>query len=332
MTKIPLKLLGEQLHSTKYALILGLGFDHRCLEVLRNFCPEKIFSVIGISNAGWNVSNQENIAKFREITGAKGTVCGENSSNILKVIDNVQRSIAKIIDDENQPIAIDITAMSHELLAVLLGLLNNLKVLHRVTLLYIGASEYSYNSKGDDIWLSRGVQDIRSILGFPGSMLPSKKLHLLVMAGFEAERASQAIMRYEPASISIGRGRREHSVSEEHYNNNRIFFNKLNKFVQEQKLYNENVFQFEFSCVDPWQTKKELLEHLGQLPDLEQKNVVVCPLNTKLSTAGAVFAALERPEIQLCYLEPVEYNTQGYAKAGPDVSIIKIDQNILPAY
>lgn len=32
-----------------------------------------------------------------------------------------------------------------------------------------------------------------------------------------------------------------------------------------------------------------------------------------VSTVGVVLAALEHPEIQICYAEPEEYNTDGYA-------------------
>jgi hypothetical protein len=47
-------------------------------------------------------------------------------------------------------------------------------------------------------------------------------------------------------------------------------------------------------------------------------------LNTKLSTVGVALAAIENPEIQICYAEPEEYNTDGYSKPGKEVTVISL--------
>jgi hypothetical protein len=81
------------------------------------------------------------------------------------------------------------------------------------------------------------------------------------------------------------------------------------------------VSEFEFSCVDPDLTRRQLLKHIEQFPG---ENVVICPLNTKLSTVGAVLAALDNPEIQICYSQPLEYNSAGYSSPGPDITLIEM--------
>ena len=43
-------------------------------------------------------------------------------------------------------------------------------------------------------------------MGYMGEMKPAMPLHLVVMLGFEYERAQQAIDAYEPDYISIGYG------------------------------------------------------------------------------------------------------------------------------
>lgn len=325
MNKLPLTDIHKQLNGGEYVLMLGLGFDSRCLEVLKHFSKSKASHIVGISNAGWSDFNRNSIEEFKSYIGNAGIVLGTNAKDVIAVADEVSAYIQPLLLENNQSILIDVTAISHELLAVLLGIMHNLKVLGQVTLLYVGATEYSFNSTSEEsMWLSRGVKTIRSMLGFPGTMLPSKKLHLIVLAGFEVERASEVIIQYEPASLSIGLGKREQSISTAHHEKNKYFFDKLNDFVKQQQSGNEGIHHFDFSCIDPLHTRNVLLAHIDQITALHDRNFVVCPLNTKLSTVGVILAALERPSIQICYAEPIEYNTDGYARAGNDVTIVEM--------
>jgi len=323
--KLPLKELSQNLLGSDYVLLGGLGFDQRCLEVLKNFPRERTVNIIGISNIGSAKFSQNNISAFRELAGPNSVVLGEDAKNIIEIADEVSMCINNILKVRSpKSLLVDITAMSHELLTVVLGILNSKDILNKITLLYVGASQYSFNTKDNEIWLSRGVKDIRSVLGFPGTMLPSRKLHLILLAGFEVERAAEVILRYEPTSLSIGKGARTQSISEKHHQDNKLFFDRLNEFLAQQSFYNEKINHFEFSCVDPVRTKNDLLKHINELPGSQERNIVICPLNTKISTVGAALVAIERPDIQLCYAEPMEYNADGYVKPDEQVSIIDL--------
>lgn len=324
MHKVLLNNIKAQFVGSEYILMIGLGFDSRCLTTLSHFPREKAAQIVGISNAGRNSSNKNYITKFREFTGTTGIIIGENATSAMEIADELVEFIRPLFEHPEKTLVIDITALSHELLVVMLGILHSLQVMKRVTLLYVGAAEYSFNTPSDAVWLSRGVRSIRSILGFPGTMLPSKKLHLVVLAGFEVERAAEVIVRYEPASMSIGLGKREQSVSEAHHDKNKLFFDRLNQFVKEQDADNQEIHHFEFSCVDPLLTKNQLLSHINNLKAVGDKNIVICPLNTKLSTVGVVLATIEYPEIQICYAEPDEYNTEGYSTPGTEATIVSL--------
>lgn len=326
MSKISLKKLDESLEDREYILILGIGFDSRCLEAVKSISLQKLSRVIGVCTPSWGSLSDGNIKHFKMLLGSKGEIIGSPSDNIMKVTDRVARHF-EVLTKEGVNFIIDVTAFSHELLSILLGIMNFYEILDSATFLYVGASEYSFNTGKEHaaIWLSRGVGKIRSVLGFPGMMLPSKKLHLILLAGFETERASILIDAYEPAYLSIGTGRKNQSVKEEHYDTNQYFVDSLNDFVRTQELYNEKIQHFEFSCVDPCQTKQDLIDHIESFADKDDRNFVVCPLNTKLSTVGVTLAALERPNIQICYAEPLEYNAEGYAKAGDEVTIVRLN-------
>jgi hypothetical protein len=42
-------------------------------------------------------------------------------------------------------------------------------------------------------------------------------------------------------------------------------------------------------------------------------NIVVCPMNTKISTIGVGLAALQNNKIQIAYARAIEYNEAGYS-------------------
>jgi hypothetical protein len=324
MHKIPLEKLSEEFSSFNGTLLVGLGFDSRCLSVLSKFPKNMAVDIIGISNAGRCEKFQNKIEEFRNLANAECSVVGLGAAHVTEIADQLSVRLTDALEDPAAKLLIDITSLSHELLALLLGILHELGGLDRVSLIYVGAAAYSVNTEHSLMWLSRGVKDVRSVLGFPGTMLPSKKLHLIILTGFEVERASEVILRYEPASMSIGLGAKGQSISDTHYSKNKEFFERISAFATSKDYGTDEVFHFSFSCISPTETKDQLIAHINELGGFEQKNIVVCPLNTKLSTVGVVLAALENPELQICYAEPEEYNTEGYAIPGDEATIVNL--------
>ena len=324
MHKVPLTQLSNEFENFPGALLIGLGFDPRCLTVLSNFPRNRNNEVIGVSNARWSDQNRRNIEEFKRIAGSECAVIGQDATSVIEVADQLSQKLTIVLAQPDARLLLDITSLSHELLVLLLGMLHELDALKRTSLIYVGAASYSTNTEPNAMWLSRGVKDVRSVLGFPGTMLPSKKLHLVILTGFEVERASEVITRYEPASMSIGLGAKGQSVSDSHYSKNKEFFDGIAAFAASQDYGTDEVFQFSFSCISPTETRDQLVAHINELGGFTQKNLVVCPLNTKLSTVGVVLAAIEHPEIQICYAEPEEYNTEGYATPGSEATIVKL--------
>ncbi len=322
MNKVLLTDLKNKFQLDHYVLMIGLGFDQRCLSVINNFPQNRTKKIVGISNVGWSNSNGKNTEEFKLITNNNASIIGENAESILDVADELAKYIIISLEVPTNQLVVDITSLSHELLIILMGILAANDALSRTTLLYVGAAQYGGNSGKEDVWLSRGVKTIRSVLGFPGFMYPSKKLHLVVLAGFEVERANEVISCYEPSSLSIGKGGRDQSVSLDHFESNQLFFDKLKYFINEQNTYNQHIHHFEFSCVDPLLTKEQILDHVEKIKASSDENVVICPLNTKLSTIGVALAAIENQTIQVCYAEPEEYNVENYSTPGNEVSII----------
>ena len=311
--------LASELGSSPFQLVLGIGFDQRCFTVLEALLDTTPRQIIGLMNLGWSEANSPNVQQYLTLTGGKGALVGDNCKSTLEIADKLSATVDTF--DKNIRTVIDITSMSHELLSILMAVLNVRGRLDQIILCYTGAEAYSFNTPDSEIWLSKGISTIRSILGYPGEQLPSQPLHLVIPVGFEVERAVDVITAYEPAILSLGVGRQEDSVSEVHHKTNMNFFNKLEEFIMEQERSCETLTKFSFSCVDPFQAKKDIGSHLANFKNV---NTVICPLNTKISTVGIALYCFEHPEVQLCYAQPLEYNTSGYAKASDSISVIQL--------
>src|SRR5699024_3770044 len=119
---------------------------------------------------------------------------------------------------------IDITTFTHETLLILLAIFREKFSYTNVVCGYVNAKEYSYDCEDQkDKWLSRGIGEIRSVLGYSGVLKPSKKNLLMVIVGYEYERAVRIIEAVEPDFLSLGYGLPSDSTTEknrganEHY-------------------------------------------------------------------------------------------------------------------
>jgi hypothetical protein len=179
--------------------------------------------------------------------------------------------------------------------------------------LYTPAKEYSLNQKNDEKWLSKGIRDIRSVLGYSGELTPSKKNHLIILVGFEVERVLQLIESYEPAVVSLGISSADQSINADHFKiNEKRYVNILNAY--------QNAKRFDFSAIDPDKTKEQLRKQIDLFPG---HNVIIATLNTKISTIGAGLLAIEDPTIQLCYATANQYNIEGYSLPDDECYILK---------
>ncbi len=228
-----------------------------------------------------------------------------NTSDALRTADSLQEAIDSALQANLNRFLVDITTFTHESLLILLRIFQ-IRGITSVEFLYTAAEEYSVGDPDDKKWLTKGIGEVRSVLGYPGKAVPSQKLHLIVMAGFEADRAERLLQEYEPSRISLGLGDPDYSINRDHYKANRLFYQKLlEKYA--------NVLEFTFSCSDPEATREVLRTQVLGLP---KHNTLIAPLNTKISTLGAALLALEDDSIQLCYATAHQYNETRYSIPG----------------
>lgn len=281
------------------------SFEERCLTIAENLDKVQLENV--------KICHFENNYEISDIN------CNKLSDLFLKTkneivtlkkhdpIHNYNRfsEIVKTLSDGNR-VAIDITTFTRENLLILLRII----FLHEVNLdvyfYYTPSSIYSSDINLNDCWLSKGVKEIRSVFGYPGDFSPLKDFLLIVLTGFEYERAQTLIDIYEPSKILLGRALIVNSINESLANLNDTNYCKL-------KIKNPSSDDFQFSCIDINKTKDEIL----RLIDVYQNtyNIVIAPMNNKISTLAVGLAAMENPIVQVCYASTNQYNINGYSSA-----------------
>ncbi|WP_113049280.1 hypothetical protein [Rhizobiales bacterium] len=213
-----------------------------------------------------------------------------------------------------QSALIDVTSFRREELLILFSILKNhdLGDVGKWRLGYVGTQDMGR-------WLSGKVTAVRSVVGFAGDMWPSKSSRLVIMMGFELERARSIVDAYEPGLVILGFGKRSESISETLYSRNAAVVEQLASDI------GGDVKRFEFSARDPSQVVLDLEDALG---DDTAFNTILAPLHTKLSTLGAGMYASKHSEVQICYAAVDEYNEDEYSKPGTAVYVLPL-QSIL---
>ena len=155
---------------------------------------------------------------------------------------------------------------------------------------------------------------MRSVLGFPGELVPSRKSHLIVLVGFQDERALSLIRQCEPFRVSLGLADENEPATQPHQATNVARFSRLKSIL-------DQVEEFQFKGYDAEATASILQEQIAGAPDL---NTIIAPMNTKISTVGAASLALRDSTIQLCYAQPNSYNYQNYSVPDDDYYLFQL--------
>ena len=216
-----------------------------------------------------------------------------------------------------QRILIDITTFTHEILLILFRVCN--AEFHESSVIdffYAPASEYSIGDEPSEKWLSKGISEVRSVMGYPGVFAPSKGTHLIVLAGFEDYRALSLIQELEPSLVSIGYGDRSEDGTQPHQVTNESKVARIRSLVGD-------VDDFVFSCYDALIAEQTIQEVVGRNAAY---NTILAPMNTKISTLGAGRVALKDESIErIRFATPKRTFTTTYAILSQETDTTIID-------
>lgn len=201
-------------------------------------------------------------------------------------------------------VLLDCTTFTHEGLLIVLRYLYEYREMYEcLKVIYICAETYSNNTDNvKDKWLTKGISSIKTVLGYPGTFSPSKKNHLIILFGFELDRTIKLIDQMDFDNITLCFGSEQDSITTEHY--------KINKSRHEELLARyPNAKKLEISLRDHAQTEQVLLDYIKD----DASNIVIAPMNNKISTIGVALATVVNPNIQVIYSKANEYNVSGYS-------------------
>lgn len=256
----------------------------------------------------------KNLRRLQDIFGGRAVMVPVERFAPIRTADSIQTALSRLgVNDNPHRYLIDITTFTHENLLILLSILRmQLSRKDSVEFVYTAAAEYGVALTPEDKWLSKGVQDVRSVLGYPGTIRPARNSHLIVLVGFEADRAVELIESYEPSFLSLGFGDETSATGPGHFLINK---SALRSIANKTRSYGE----FSFSTTDPYQTEMSIKAQIESVPGC---NILIAPMNTKISTLGAAIVAFGNSDIRLCYASALIYNVQGYSKPGNDCYVI----------
>jgi hypothetical protein len=310
-----LRKLTEVLRRRPDVFICSASFEGRCRSIADNIDPASLKNALICENEDLVDLVGPNAAYLRSRFANKSVRVPLKLTDPLKIADGILTGLHGIAATEPQNYLVDITTFTRESLLILLRLLRlKLRPIDTVQFVYAVAEDYSLGQRGSNKWLSKGIAQIRSVLGYPGDPRPTRKFHLVVLAGFEHERAAKLIDTYESALVSVGYGKADQSITPNHHKNNVAFHKKLCDIYR-------NVESFSFSLTDPIQTKADIEHQISAKPGY---NLVVAAMNNKISTVGAALAAFGNSDIQLCYAQPNYYNYECYSSPSNEFYLFEI--------
>jgi hypothetical protein len=318
--RIRLNQLGDSVGQGVDLFITSASFESRCRSVADSLAVLQIGRVIVAENEHKARYISDHGDHLRARFGAATVPVALDPADPVATADALWTGLKSALPGHPANVLVDITTFTHESLLILTKLLVLQRAMIRsLTFLYASAAEYSFGSDDDQKWLSRGVSEVRSVLGFAGEMLPSRRQHLIILVGFEHERAAELIKTYEPSVISLGHGRAGTATSDKHEAANRHF----HRLVEATAATYGEVRTFDFACNNPVDAQHSIEKQVRSVRGL---NAVVAPMNTKLSTLGAVLAAQSDATMQVCYARATQYNYKSYSLPGDDCYVVELPE------
>lgn len=299
--------LPERLICDSLAFLGRSSFEERCITAHQqlsqyNFAYKHFFISLGEAKRAAQIRSELNLQ-----IDQMSVINISDPLQTQYVIREQLNRIGKLPADTS--LVIDITTFRREELLILL------KEMGRLPNYLLDQSWFVYSVATDmGDWLSNNVRQIRPVIGFPGDMMTRSSTHLVLLAGIEHDRAVAMIDAYEPSNISLGMVPLDDSVSRNIHQRNL----ELRDFII--RHFDNVTTEFDFSAKDPRSVIRVLKALLAKC---KNQNIVIAPLNTKLSTLGCGVYALMNREVQLCYAEVDVYNAGDYSSVGNEIILVE---------
>ena len=285
------------------------SFEQRCLSIPRRIDISLVRRAVIGCNITYLSALTRNLDSMADLFSDRFRKLEVSAEDPVGSALNIASEFGSVFQGPGRRVVMDITSFTREsLLMILQFFRQHMRSCDSLELLYMHAREYSIGSDREAKWLSKGIMEVRSVLGYPGVMSASRRTHLIVMVGFEFDRAVDIVRVVEPTFVSLGFAHAGEQGTAGHQETNESVIEKLRHLFR-------TVESFQFSAYDASRTKVDLSMQVELHPDC---NVVVAPMHTKISTVGASLLAFENERVQICYAPAKIYNVEHYSAPGDD--------------
>lgn len=283
--------------------ICSSSFEKRCLMIPNEISKNKSTEAVICYFPNNYTETEKNVDNLKKLFLSR---CSTIELSFENPLDNYDKLFDKLTTSKKKHIYVDISTFTREILLLIIKILSSpIFEATEVHLCYCPSSRYSSYEEGSSLpWLSKGVRTIRSVVGYSGDMSPIKDLLLIILVGFEYERAQTLIEVFEPNKLYLGMVSPTESHNESLSKINRHNFDKLLE-------KNSQAIGFQFSCKNLEQNIKEISEIVDE--NRNDYNIVISPMNNKLSTLSVAAITQKYPEVQICYALANQYNTESYS-------------------
>lgn len=296
------------------------GYEERSLSIPRNLGESDVEHPVIFVNRDYlhlPVAKQH-LDELRSVFPDRQCTYELDTGEPIFTADRIVEALSPVLDcEKKRRIVVDITSFTRESMLILLRyLFSRRQESKSIEFLYANAGEYSVGDSVENKWLSRGHKEVRSVIGYSGVLVPSKQTHLIVLVGFEDERALTLVHECEPAKISLGIADESDWATAPHQDTNVDRLTRIKNMVG-------MVEEFTFSGYDARSTKLSIQSIIERSQSF---NTIIAPMNTKISTIGAAMVALENEIVQVCYSQADKYNISGYSRPGKHFFHLNIDE------
>lgn len=282
------------------SLISCLSFEERSLSVVKALLPDGLHRWLCILN--------EDIETDVSVIRAEAVAIAEEAQIEIEFLAASKRDPLLLVDaligvaqdatarGQDRWVA-DITTMTHEMLLILVAAADEIvDEWLDIMLVYNVAGAYSVEDTPEDKWISRGIHEVRSVVGYPGAWSPGEPTKLVALPGFDPERMRHMVEEIEPDHLIVGIAC---PVGERH-----AWSAEKNRGIANQLLQTRKGQTFDYPALDPLGAVDALIDVTHDISG----NVLIAPLNSKISTAALAVLARLKTEWQVCYAPAFIYN------------------------
>lgn len=257
----PIKIKDLSIHFQESVdlFICSSSFEERCFtladEVAKKIKPKENLVFFNDNEYQEIIDNAEKLGYLLNISSDDiiSLDSDKQIQNAIKINDILDLKLKNNVGT----ILLDTTTFTHETLLAIFRLLCFKKSsFKKLFITYVGAEDYSLNeTELSKKWLSKGISEIRTIMGYPGVISPARENHLVVLFGFELNRTNSLIDHLQFEKVSLGFGTKTNSISSNHY--------KLNyeRHCELMKKYT-HANKFDLDLTDPFKAKEGIQNYL----------------------------------------------------------------------